>query len=368
VRIALDCRSVFHGMGGIGCYTWSLLKEYATLCGEHEVVCYFTHLSPPEPVSLPANFNVRIFEAGMIDERFDQLVLPGLLARDRIDLYHNPTFAVPLVRTSSKVVATIHDVVFRRHPELVEPKLRSYLDTATHRACKLADRLVTVSEFSRREIVKLYSVDPDRIDVIPNGVHQATAARGGRVDRFGLASGGYVLYVGSVERKKNLDLLLEGYQRMTENAPGLLLALVGSKSDDSLPSRLRERGLGARVRVLGYVSPEDLEILYANARLFVYPSLYEGFGLPPLEAMARGVPTIVANTSSLPEVVGDGAELVDPHDADGLAKLMLALSTDEPRREALAARGRERAKNFTWRRSAERHLEIYTHANLASCV
>ncbi len=362
MKILFDGRSAFHGMGGIGRYTWSLLKEFAALDRDDDFLCTFTHLSPPEPISLPGNFRVRLFEAGMVDERFDQLVMPGLLKREKIDLYHNPTFAVPLIRTGTKTIATIHDVVFRRHAELVEPRLRDYLDTATRRACKLADQLITVSEFSKREIVELYGVDPAKIEVIPNGVHAPPAEVKGSVAKFGLTPGRYVLYVGSIEKKKNLELLVDGFARL--KATDLTLALAGSGRVEAGPKN---------VRPLGYVAPDDLELLYANALVFVYPSLYEGFGLPPLEAMARGVPTIVARTSALPEVVGDGAELVDPHDVGALAETILALEGDPARRESLAARGRDRARDFTWKRSAERHLELYRkvmspHANPASCV
>lgn len=367
MRIALDLRCVFAGMGGIGRYAYNLLKQYAEIDARNEYVCLFTHLSPPEPLRLPPRFALRIFEAGMIDERFDQTVLPTVLEEEDVDVYHNPTFAVPLVRTRARTVATIHDVVFRRHPELVEPRLRDYLDAATRRACRGADRLVTVSEFSRAEIADLYGVPADRIETIHNGIappglptEAGTPAKAGArpsrdVREVGLLPGGYILYVGSIEPKKNVDLLVGAFGMMRRN--GLTLALAGSPGPGG-----REPPRRADVRVLGYVEEEMLEALYAGALAFVYPSRYEGFGFPPLEAMARGVPTIVSDASSLPEIVGDDAIRVGPDDAAGLAAAIERLAGDEALRRELGERGRRRAAGFQWRRSAKRHLEVYESA------
>lgn len=363
MRIALDCRSVFRGMGGIGRYAWNLLHEFADLDRENDYLCIFTHLGPPEPLRLPSRFRVRIFEAGMIDERFDQFALPGILEEEEIGLYHNPTFSVPVVRTRSRTVATIHDVVFKRHPELVEPKLRLYLDAATRRACRAADALVTVSEFSREEISRLYDVDPSRITVIPNGIRPPGPATAESPVR-----GSYVLYVGSIEEKKNIDILLRGFRGVKSS---VRLVLAGSKGGYPLEERIAELGLQDRVSVLGYVPESVLEALYRDASAFVYPSLYEGFGLPPLEAMARGVPTLVANAASLPEVVGDGALLFDPHSAEALTRALESVVESPNLREDLARRGKERAAQFRWSTSAFRHLELFSsivRENRPSCV
>jgi glycosyltransferase involved in cell wall biosynthesis len=383
MRIAIDCRSVFQGMGGIGQYTCSLVREFAKLDATNRYVCYFTHLDPPEPLQLPANFVIRSFQAGMIDERFDQFILPTLLREDRIDVYHNPTFAVPVVRNGTRTVATIHDVVFRRNPNLVEPKLRRYLDIATRRACNSADRLITVSEFSKKEMTELYEVPPDRVTVIPNGVRAPaqleapSAQTQRRLMEHGLEGARYALYVGSVEPKKNIDLLLRAFRSVVDRLVGtdLKLAMAGPRGTEpyDVDSRIKELGLTGRVSLLGFVHSDLLEVLYRNALLFVYPSLYEGFGLPPLEAMARGVPTIVSNASSLPEVVGDAAILVDSANPESLTNTLVDLVRDSRRREDLGRKGKERAESFSWRRSAEAHLDVYqslasSHESRASGV
>lgn len=383
MKIAFDCRSIFKGMGGIGRYALSLLNELAAIDQENEYVCYFTHLDHPEPFEFPARFERRVFQAGMIDERFDQLILPTLLAEDRIDLYHNPTFAVPVVRGRARTIATVHDVVFRRHPELVEPRLRDYLDRATQRACRHAHGIITVSEFSKREILDLYSVSPARVAVIHNGVELPRGGGDppgngtGLLSEAGLEPEGYVLYVGAIEEKKNLDLLIRGFQAACQTGlpPSIRLALAGARNSKTYPlgERLRDSGIGDRVRVLGYVPADLLEVLYAHAFAFVYPSLYEGFGFPPLEAMARGIPTIVSDASSLPEVVGDAAIKVDPGQPERMAEAIRSLALDPSVRQEFAARGPRRAAELTWHRSALRHLELYqsvmkAHESPTSCV
>jgi glycosyltransferase involved in cell wall biosynthesis len=290
---------------------------------------------------------------------------------------------VPVIRDGATTVATVHDVVFKRHPQLVEPKLRHYLDAATRRACRTADSLITVSEFSKREIVELYGVDPGRIIVIPNGVRQPVPASASqdrsaaRLTPLELSTGAYVLYVGSIEPKKNIDLLLGAFRIASDRLPGfpIKLALAGSRASGDYPieRRIAELGIAGRVAVLGYVPTDLLEDLYAHALMFAYPSLYEGFGLPPLEAMARGVPTIVSNSSSLPEVVGGDALLADPAEPESWAEAIIKLAEEPRLREGLGLRGVERAKQFSWRRSAEAHVDVYgtvvrSHENCASRV
>jgi glycosyltransferase involved in cell wall biosynthesis len=365
VRIALDCRSAFAGMGGIGRYAWSLFQEFRSLAGQHEVFCYFSHLPPPGPVQVPENFRVRIIESGMVDERFDQFILPSLLEEDEVDVYHNPTFSVPSVHGKTRLVSTVHDVVFVKRPDLVEPRLREYLDKATRRAARGASRIITVSDFSARGITECYEVPSASIAVIPNGVHppaQFSDSSKATLARLGIPAGEYVLYVGSIEPKKNLELLLQALDLLrTEdgNRPHLVLAGSHGSCAASLRSELENRAQRGAVTLTGHVTDPDLEALYADAALFVYPSLYEGFGLPPLEAMLRGVPTIVADSTSLPEVVGDAALKVDSAKPEALAQAMRTLLADAPKRNKLSDAGRTRAAEFTWKRSAAAHLGVY---------
>jgi glycosyltransferase involved in cell wall biosynthesis len=266
------------------------------------------------------------------------------------------------------VVTTVHDVVFRAHPELVEPRLRAYLDRATARACKGADAIVTVSQFSKKELERFYSVPAERVRVIYNGAHRPREEALSQdpiaeLEAVGLQPSGFFLYVGRIEAKKNIEVLLQAFREVTKALPGhsIKLALAGSLGDSDYPlqERLGTLGLKVRVAALGYVPNTVLESLYANALAFVYPSLYEGFGLPPLEAMARGVPTVVSDGSSLPEVVGKDALLFNPLSPKELSLVLLDLIRNEHLRQDLSRRGRRRAEEFTWRRSAQEHLEVY---------
>lgn len=354
-------------MGGIGRYGWSLLQELAEIDQTNEYVCYFTQLKPPGPVPLNARISLRIFEAGMIDERFDQVTLPDLLNDDLIDVYHNPTFAVPVIRSAARTVATVHDVVFRRYPNLVEPRLRKFLDDATRRACRHADRIITVSQFSKQEIAGLYEVSTDRISVIHNGIRLPESPRSrpslpSELREQGIIEDNYLLYVGSIEPKKNIEVLLKAFaQVLNRVGKTCRLVLAGSMNSSEYPfeERIQALGIAGRVSYLGYVSEAHLEELYRCASVFVYPSLYEGFGFPPLEAMARGIPTVVSKASSLPEVVGDAGLLFDPTSPQELANILAALVSDDRAKQELGAKGRERALSFTVREMALQHLALY---------
>jgi glycosyltransferase involved in cell wall biosynthesis len=247
----------------------------------------------------------------------------------------------------------------------VPGRLRDYLDRATDRSCRSADRLITVSAFSRSEISDLYHDSlrgaTEEIEVIHNGV--IPPLRHGVHDSRAPEGPKYLLYVGSVEPKKNILGLLEAFQTVTRAAPHreLRLMLAGSHDSKSFPidAKLKLLGLEGKVSLLGHVSEDALEDLYAHALMFIYPSFYEGFGLPPIEAMARGIPTIVSSTSSLPEVVGDAAVTVDPERPSDLARAILELAGDEKKRVALSLKGVQRARAFSWKRSAEKHLALF---------
>ncbi|MCO5164813.1 MAG: glycosyltransferase family 4 protein [Planctomycetes bacterium] len=357
----LDCRSVFDGMGGIGRATAELARNLPDALASGEELLLLVGARPPRAPLGPAE--VIPTQAGMIDSAFEQVQLPGLIEQLEVDVYHGTCFATPLVADRAARVATVHDVVFRRHPELVEPGLRAYLDRWTRVSCELAEAVVTVSEFSRQEIAVLYGRPLDEIEVVPNAVDE----RFKQVSRRPPPGLPYLLYVGSMEAKKNVSALLSAFATLLRREPGLphVLVLVGGGGGapfDLAAAIAAEPGLAPRVHPLGRVPDEAVLSLLGSADLFVYPSEYEGFGLPPLEAMAAGVPTIVSNRASLPEVVGDGAVVVDPHDREGFASAMARLLTSAGAREALVRRGRRRASSFSWRSAAERLAGVYRQA------
>jgi glycosyltransferase involved in cell wall biosynthesis len=267
------------------------------------------------------------------------------------------------------MVVTILDLSFLHHPGAFRPGNRLYLRLFTQVSARRAQRIIAISEPTKADIIRWLKVAPDRIDVVSCGVEQrfrplpAEEIRAFRQQR-GLPEE-FLLSVGTLEPRKNLGLLLRAYARLRTaegSTPPLILAGAKGWMYESLYSQLEELGVRDSVRFEGYVPSEDLPLWYNAAACFVYPSLYEGFGLPPLEAMACGTPTLSSNSTSLPEVVGNAGLLLDPLDEEGWThELARVLSTPELRRE-LAERGRNRARLFTWDRAAEETVRVYHRA------
>ena len=277
---------------------------------------------------------------------WSQLRLPVELAQRPPDLFFAPSHVVPfLVR--GRALTVVHDLAFERYPEAYAPGALAYLRLTTRWAERRCPRLITVSEATARDLVELHGVDRRRIAVVPlaassPGRPVAKVAARRRVAALGV-NRPYVLHVGRVEPRKNPLTALAAVERL----PDLLLVSAGPIVDEKVAGRLRASD---RCRVLGRVAAEDLEALYGAAQALVFPSLYEGFGLPVLEAMRRGLPVVTAAVSSLPEVGGEAAVYVDdPLDAEGLAA---ALERALSQRDRLGRLGRARAAQFTWERTA----------------
>lgn len=278
---------------------------------------------------------------------WSQLRLPAELWGHRPDLLFVPAHAVPFL-SPGRATTVVHDLAFERYPEAYGSGERAYLRLTTRWAARRCRLLCAVSEATRRDLVELYGVEEERVVVVPNGIGPAPAPPSeDEVHRRLTALGvdrPYCLHVGRVEAKKNQATALEAVERL----PDLLLVSAGPVRDQELAGRLRA---SPRARVLDRVPSADLEALYRGARALVFPSLYEGFGLPLLEAQQRDLPVVTARVSSLPEVGGDGAEYADdPYDEEELAA---ALERALNGSEELIARGRANAARFSWDRTAD---------------
>lgn len=261
---------------------------------------------------------------------------------------------------SGKRMLMIHDMAVYAYPETLNWKTKYMLNLTLRRSVKRADHLLTVSEFSKKEMVKYLGILPEKISVIPNGVDFSRfhtkypkASIEHVVDSFGI-DGDYFLYLGTLEPRKNIPKLIEAYALLKQklgNVPRLVLAGRKGWLYDSIFLRVTELGLAKEVLFTGYVSNEDAPLLMAGAKAFVFPSLYEGFGMPPLEAMACGTPAIVANTASLPEVVGDCGLYVDPFSVESMVQAMERMVVEPGLRDELSAKGIERAQQFNWNNS-----------------
>jgi glycosyltransferase involved in cell wall biosynthesis len=296
---------------------------------------------------------------------WEQVIQPWVVRQAQLDLLHCPAFVGPLVSTCPTVI-TVHDLSFLFFPQGFRTLNRRYLQTLTRLSVHRAQRIIAVSESTKQDLVGHYGLSPARIDVVHNGADEsfrplptnevaAFRSREGLPDRF-------ILFVGTLEPRKNVVRLIEAYARLPKARPPLML--VGGKGwhYDEVFARLEALDLSAEVHFVGYVQADDLPLWYNAADLFVYPSLYEGFGLPPLEAMACGTPVITSAASSLPEVVGKAGRLVDPTDIAALATTMDQVLSDRDVQEKMQAAGLAQARSFSWSKAARRTVDIYRRA------
>jgi glycosyltransferase involved in cell wall biosynthesis len=289
---------------------------------------------------------------------WSQVRLPMHLAVERPDLLFVPGHVVPFAWAGASV-AVVHDLAFERHPEAYPPAERTYLRLTTRWAAARCKRLVAVSETTKEDLVERYGVSPERVRVVPLGIAPpaARAAPASRLSELGL-NGSFVLQVGRVEPRKNQAAALAAVERLD----GVTLVVAGPESDKALSERLRN---STQCRVLGMVDQPLLELLYRRADAVVVPSLYEGFGLPVLEAMARGKVVVAALSSSLPEVGGEGAlYFPDPTDPEGMAAVLEAALGDKALRTRMARVAKARAARFTWDRTAQGIVEVIREAIL----
>lgn len=366
MKVAVDGRSADVARGtGIGTYTRSLLRAISRAERRNEYL-----------VAWPRGESFDLTRS----QRFRCVPLSGhprpeedreWLAASPAQVYHLPQngFNVPPMPDYMGLVVTVHDLIPFLLPEMVRPGYLHKFIIQVPRAVTLADRVIAVSECTARALVTVLNVPRERIVTIPNAPPrslrplpveecQAVVAR-----RYGLTEP-YLLHVGGTNPRKNLQALFLAYARVRRRLTGSpVLAIAGSvEADSPLALLVRALGLDDDVRFLGFVPEYVLPHLYGASGLFIYPSLYEGFGIPPLEAMACGVPVVTANTSALPEVVGDAALTVDPEDAMALAEAIRRGWEDDSLRTGLRLRGFARAAMFTWERSARETLRVYSIA------
>jgi glycosyltransferase involved in cell wall biosynthesis len=364
MHLVVDARSIHRHMGGIGRAALQLIPELARLRGAHRMTAILG-ADPPEGVDL-GEVDLMQVEAGMIDEHFEQLGLPTVLEDLAADVYLNPCFSVPALRTSRAQASIIHDVVFEDHPDWVEPRLRDYLQRWSRFSAASADHLITVSEHARARIGAVYGVAGERITAIPNGIPATAFARppDERLQRVRVAhrlgAEPFVLYLGSLEPKKGTPTLIRAFASLVARGFTGTLVLAGSPGgvEMDLPALIAGSGCPERIRVAGYVDESDKQALLAAADQLVYPSRYEGFGIPPLEAMALGTPCVTSNVTSLPEVVGDVALTVPPDDHLALSAAMLQARDDEAFRARARAEGPQRARRFAWPQAARRYWDV----------
>jgi glycosyltransferase involved in cell wall biosynthesis len=363
MRVAIDTRKI-HDFG-IGTYIRNLLRQLARIDGDTEYVLLCREADLGIAAQLGPNFR-SVREPSPNYSLREQIHVPWVLRRERPDVYHAPHYVLPPA-VQCRSVVTIHDCIHLMFPQYLPNRAAyAYVRTAMWAAARRSDRILTVSEASKRDILQLFNVKPEKIVVVYNAIdeHFSAAPSEDHVrrirERYQLDHK-FVLYVGNIKPHKNLVRLIEAFSQLRRSHDDLKLLIIGDEISKlpALRRAVHRHKLYKHVRFLGYLKDDTLTVLYRLASVFVFPSLYEGFGLPPLEAMASGTPVVTSNVSSLPEVTGDAAVLVDPYDVDSIANGMRRVLDDPQFAEELRLKGIKRAREFSWERSVEKTQRVY---------
>ena len=364
MRIAIDARKL-HDFG-IGTYVRNLVHWLARLDKKNEFILFCQPDDCEHIERLGTNFQpvpVRSHNYSVAE----QLTVPLALTRSKADLFHAPHYVLPAL-TPCRSIVTIHDCIHLMFPQYLPGRLAHvYAQVSFWIAANRSARILTVSEASKRDILRFFPISSDKVDVIYNAIDDRfnqipLQTDIDRVRERYQINDRFLLYSGNVKPHKNIERLIDAFNRLRqEGFNDIKLLITGSEVSRhaTLRRAVHRYNLHHQVRFLGFLSADTLAILYRLADAFVFPSLYEGFGLPPLEAMASGTPVLTSNLSSLPEVVGDAALLIDPYDPASIAEGLRRILSDHKLRALLVERGQKRAATFSWEASVKRILVAY---------
>lgn len=370
MRIGLNLMYLVPGeVGGTETYARELILELAQFRAEDEFIVYCGREAAADLPDPRWPENVRVRQIGVncrnkpLRVAAELFALPRIAKRDGIELLHSLGVTTPLRGSFARVVS-IHDLIFHHYPETFPGPARRGLEFLVPRGARRADRVITISEASAEDLTQTYAIDRGKIDVtplagLPIGDRQTPESE--LREKFELSDAPYLLCVASTIAHKNIARLLEAFCEI-EAPTKLVLTGHAGIEQEALVERVAELDLEGRVHFTGWVTRPELEGLYASAAAFVYPTLIEGFGMPVLEAMQRGVAVACSNTSSLPEVAGEAALTFDPLDPAAIAAAVERLLADESLRSQLIARGLDRAAEFSWERCAQETWASYESA------
>ncbi|WP_254272268.1 glycosyltransferase family 4 protein [Haloarcula marina] len=359
IRVGIDAR--FLGRTGIGRYVKNLLQSLPTVVN---VVAFVTSETIATAERARPSAETRRVYADPFSP-LEQMTLPAQLYRSRIDCFHATQFNIPLIWTGP-LVTTIHDCAYDHFPSEFGdrgPLARQYYRSMMARAVRQSDTVVAVSESTKRDLASFYDADPDDVQTVYEGV--SPSEFGNSTGQPATVNGAYLLYVGSNRPRKNIENLLQGVSIANEKrAEPIPLVMAGEYNDrfGDLKEVIHRWGLEAVVHRPGYVEDAELARLYAHATAFVFPSLYEGFGLPLLEAMAAGTPVIAADRASIPEVCGEAARYITPTDPNSIADGIIEVTSSERLRAELRRKGYNQVNRFDWATMGNRLSNIYYSA------
>ena len=367
MRFGLDGVPLREKKSGVGHYTLELARALAILAPEHE----FEIVSPgPFSSTETSSPNLHFTDAharGLKRRYWWPIGLPLYCRRASFALFHGTNFDLPYW-TTCPTVLTIHDLSLLLFPQTHQEHLVRRARRTLPLMARKATAIITPSKTVKREVCEHLGVSEDKVFAIPEAArscfYPTSSSETEPVrQRLGIQPA-FILFVGTVEPRKNLMTLARAFERIARTHPKLQLVIAGQKGwlSDDLMAYLEGSEIRDRVLFTGHLSDDDLRVLYSSCRVFVYPSLYEGFGLPLLEAMACGAPVVTSNRGSIVETVGNAARLISPTDSDDLAQAITTLLNDAREREHLSALGLEHAKKFSWERTAAATWEVYQKA------
>lgn len=357
---------------GVKVYTREIVKALGRIDWKNE---YFLYCRDDDLSRLRDDFNkFKNFEIKSSKSRlpfWTYTKLPQEIKKDQPDILFMPIQAVPFFKKprNLKIIITVHDLAFLLFPKHFTFKDRFLLNFHTKRAVQMADKIITPSEATKKDIIRFYGIDENKIEVVWHGVESIKYQAAGSKQRDKKINNFYILFVGSIQPRKNIIGLIEAFEMVKENLPNSLfqrgnnlkLVICGGKGwlADEIYKRAKESRFSKDIIFTGSVSDEERNKLYKNALIFALPSFYEGFGLPVLEAMSYGIPCVVGDNSSLSEIVGKNALLVDANNSNDIAEKINLLLANKKLRKDLSQRGIENAKKFNWNKTAEKTLEIF---------
>jgi glycosyltransferase involved in cell wall biosynthesis len=392
VRIGIDITSAIRQGAGIGRFTRELIRAFLSLDSmggpSHEYILFAATGGLPRSITEPRLAYVtqpaitRHLKFEICNLRFlsddwlhriwhrARLPIPIETAIGRVDLFHEPDFVLPPTLPRTPTVLTVHDLTFVRDPESAFPRLRRYLNCVVPRSVARATHVLADSAATKNDLVELFHTSPDKITVLYGGVdarfapvrdpERLAAVRA----KYNIGLDPFILGIGTIQPRKNFRRLVQAFSHLRPPAfaSDLKLVIAGGKGwlYDDIFAEVKRLGLEGCVLFPGFVDDDDLPTLYSAAEMLAFPSIYEGFGLPILEAMACGTPVVTSVTSSLPELAGDAALLVEPTDVDAIAAALRRLLQEANLRHRLVAAGFDQARKFTWEKAAAQLLEIYT--------
>lgn len=377
MRIGIDCRTILNPQGGemagIGHYTYYLVKNLLAADKRNQYILLFDTRVIETREFEQKNVEIKFFPfyqyKKFMPVIYAQTLISAYLNKQKLDVYHNPANFIPLGYRQPSVI-TVHDLAIFRHPDWFPGSLinKSWSKRVTvPSSIKRAQKIIAVSESTKRDIIKLFKVPADRIEVIYEGAEKNRISNfESRIwkKKYGIKDK-FILYVGTLEPRKNVVGLVKAFDAWQEKNKKIgkdyQLIIAGGKGwkFGQVFKAITAAKFGERIRYIGYIPPDHKWELMQEATVFVFPSLYEGFGLPVLEAMSFGAPVITSKVSSIPEITGQAAALINPRSANQLTEVLTKVLASAKLRQKMSTLGRQQAKKFTWAKTARETLRVY---------